>query len=194
MFKYLLPLIFLCPLASMAVTKNTNLQATAKLEGYCSISANDVNFGTHTLTPSQMTMTLNGQTYSYAFVNNVTFTAKCSKNLPFTVKTKPAQRLENPFPLYTAPYFTYIFPMYHLSSPDSQFIGFNLHLNDPSIRVGTDQRFGDGTTTNTGVKTSYIGTKGTGNPQTLNFVLNYYFYGFLKPGTYGATVPLTIEY
>lgn len=180
MKKFILMLMSSLSITSYAQINNTGeLKVQADIQSGCLIQMNNIVIGD-----------ISG------IVNDVNIPsavyAKCTKGTVFTVKTPVAQSIQSP--LNPESYFSYIYPMYHTTDPDHEFVGYRFLIQDQPYRVGTTHHFGDGTTNDRNVRTSYIQSVGTGNLETYPIDFRYWVYTHLKVGTYAGNQTFTLEY
>lgn len=179
MKKLLFIPFLLTTLISHAYSNNNDLKINANILSGCSINMSDINIGE-----------IKGIIKDVPI--SVSIFTICSKNTSFNIKTNAAQSIVSPSDSQST--FAYIYPMYHLTDPDKDFVGYRFLIVDPTYRVGSTEHFGDGTKNNKNVQTSYLSAIATGDVMEHPLSFRYWTYTHMKTGTYSASHTFTLEY
>ena len=178
--KLLLILIGSTSLLAVAQNNsNNNFKIDANIEAGCIISMDNIVIG-------DISGIVMDKNIPYGI------SVKCTKGTIFSIKTPPAQSIVSPTnPNY---YFSYIYPMYHTTDPDNEFVGYRFLITDTTYRIGSGHHFGDGTKNNRNIQTSYIQALGTGQLEYYSVDFRYWVYTHLKVGNYQSSQTFTLEY
>lgn len=176
--KFLFVLLGAFSLNSIAAPSSNNLVVQANIKSGCLINMENINL-----------VDLKGLANDVLVPYNIS--VKCTKGTPFNIKTTVAQGIKSPI---NDTIFNYIYPMYHKTNPTSDYIGYRFLIVNPAYRFGSVIHFGDGSTNNRGVITSYLKSTGTGNLEKYDIEFRYWLLKYLEAGEYSATQNFTLEY
>ena len=171
-------------IASAVDNQSMDIKISAKVNPGCYLIMNDIN-----LPPKEI---LSVTSSPLPDIHPYSFNVHCSKGTRYDIKTPVADKAR--IGIVGREYVYQLYPLYLNGINSGEAIGYRYMIKDPSIRVGSEERFGDGKTNSNGHASSYIRKTATGGLETINLEFEIYYYTFYKPGVYSGSNVFTITF